>query len=90
MPQAGFEPAIPICMCVCVCVYIHFTILLGTQSHIKYEYMRNLGRPSRRWEDNIRMDRREIEREVVDWIHLAQNRDQWRALMKTVMNLWVP
>jgi hypothetical protein len=40
----------------------------------------------RRWEDNIRMDLREIGWEDVDWIHLAQDRNQWRAVINTVMN----
>jgi hypothetical protein len=44
----------------------------------------------RRWEDNIGMDLREIGREGVDWIHLAQDRDSWRGLVNTVMNLRVP
>jgi hypothetical protein len=44
-----------------------------------------LGRPRRRWEDNIKIDLRKIEWGM-DWIDQAQNRDQWRALM----NLWVP
>jgi hypothetical protein len=44
----------------------------------------------RSWEDNIRMDLRETECGGVDWIHLAQNRDQWWALVNTVMNLQVP
>jgi hypothetical protein len=48
-----------------------------------------LGRPRRRWEDNIRMDLREIRWCGMDWIDLAQDRDQWRALVKTVMNLRV-
>jgi hypothetical protein len=39
---------------------------------------------------NIRMDLREIELEDVDWIHVAQERDQWRTLVKVAMNLWVP
>jgi hypothetical protein len=47
-------------------------------------------RPRRRWEDNIRMDLREIGWEGVDWIHLAQDRDQWWALVNTVMNFGVP
>jgi hypothetical protein len=51
---------------------------------------RPLGRPRRRWEDNIRMDLREIEWGGMDWIELAQDRDQWRALVHTAMNLWVP
>jgi hypothetical protein len=48
-----------------------------------------LGRPRRRWVDNIKMDLREIGWDGVDWIELAQNRDQWRALVNTV-NLRVP
>jgi hypothetical protein len=51
---------------------------------------RPLGRPRRRWEDNIKMDLREIGFGGVDWIHLAQDRDTWRPLVKTVMNLRVP
>jgi hypothetical protein len=50
---------------------------------------RPLGRPRRRWENNIKIER-EIGWGGVDWIHLAQDRDQWRALVKTVMNLRVP
>jgi hypothetical protein len=42
------------------------------------------------WEDNIKMDLREIGFEDVDWIHLAQDRDRWRSLVNTVMNLRVP
>jgi hypothetical protein len=52
--------------------------------------MRNaLGIAGHRWEDNIRMDLREIWWEGLDWIHLAEDRDQWRAVMNTVMNLRV-
>jgi hypothetical protein len=47
-------------------------------------------KPRRRWEDNIRMDLRETVWEGVDWMHLVQNRDQWRTLVITVMNLRVP
>jgi hypothetical protein len=43
-----------------------------------------------RWEDNIRMDLREIECEGVDWMHLVQDRDQWQALVNMVMNLHIP
>jgi hypothetical protein len=46
--------------------------------------------PRHRWEDNIRMDLREIEWEGVDWMLIAQDRDQWRAVVKTVMNPLVP
>jgi hypothetical protein len=49
-----------------------------------------LGRPRRRWEDNIKMYLREIGFGDVDWIHLAQDRDRWRALVNTVMNVRVP
>jgi hypothetical protein len=56
----------------------------------KPEGNRPLGRPRRRCEDNIRMDLREIGWGSMDWIDLAQSRDQWGALMNTVLNLWVP
>jgi hypothetical protein len=46
--------------------------------------------PRRRWVDNIKMDLREIGWDGTDWIELAQDRDQWRALLNTVMNLRVP
>jgi hypothetical protein len=49
-----------------------------------------LGRPRRRWEDNIKMDLREIGFGDVNWIILAQDKDRWRALVNTVMNLRVP
>jgi hypothetical protein len=49
-----------------------------------------LGRPRCRWMDNIKMDLREIECDDMDWTILAKNRNQWRALVNTVMNLWVP
>jgi hypothetical protein len=47
-------------------------------------------RPKRRWENNIRMDVRKKGWVGVDWMHLAQDRDQWQAVVNTVMNLWVP
>jgi hypothetical protein len=49
-----------------------------------------LGRPRRRWEDNIRMNLREVRCGCVDWLELAQDRDRWRALVSVVMNLRVP
>jgi hypothetical protein len=51
---------------------------------------RPLGRPRRRWIDNIKIDPLEIGLNVVDWIGLAQDRYRWRALENSVMNLWVP
>jgi hypothetical protein len=54
------------------------------------EGRRPLGRPRRRWEDNIMMDLREIWFGDVDWIQWAQVRDRWRAVVNTVMNLRVP
>ena len=49
-----------------------------------------LGRPRRRWEDNIKMDFQEVGGGCEDWMELAQDRDRWRALVSTVMNLRVP
>jgi hypothetical protein len=51
---------------------------------------RPLGRPRRRWVDNIKMDVRDIWWGGMDWIDLAQDRNQWRALVNTVMNLRIP
>jgi hypothetical protein len=56
----------------------------------KPEGKRQLGRPTRRWVDNKKMDLREIGCDGTDWIDLAQDRDQWRTLVDTVMNLRVP
>jgi hypothetical protein len=61
-----------------------YRILVG-----KPEGRSPLGRPRRMWVNNIKMDLREIGWDGIDWIDLAQDRDQWRALVKTVMNLWV-
>jgi hypothetical protein len=54
------------------------------------EGKRPLGRPRRRWEDNIKMDLREIGINGANWIQLDQDRVQWRAFVNTVMNLRVP
>jgi hypothetical protein len=62
-----------------------YRILVG-----KLEGKRPLGRPRHRWEDNIKLDLRKIGWGGMDWIDLAQDRDQWRALLNTVMNLRVP
>ena len=51
---------------------------------------RPLGRPRRRWEDNIKMNLQEVGRGCGDWMELAQDRDRWRALVSTVMNFRVP
>jgi hypothetical protein len=56
----------------------------------KPEGRRPLGRPRRRWIDNIKLDLLEIGVNVVDWIGLAQDRYRWRALVNAVMNLRVP
>ena len=61
-----------------------YRILVG-----KPEGERPLGRPRRRWEDNIRMDLREVGCDPGGWIDLDEHRD-WRAYVRAVMNLWVP
>ena len=55
----------------------------------KPERNRPLGRPRRRWEDNIKIDLEEVGRGCGDWMELAQDRDRWRALVSTVMNFGV-
>jgi hypothetical protein len=56
----------------------------------KLEGKESPGRPRRRWVDNIKMDLREIGWDGVDLIYMAQDRDQWRALVNTALNLRVP
>ena len=56
----------------------------------KPEGKRPLGRPRRRWEDNIKMDLQEVGRSSGDWMELAQDRDGWQALVSMVMNCGVP
>jgi hypothetical protein len=56
----------------------------------KPEAKRPLGRPRRRWVDNIKMDFREIGWNGMDWIDLAEDKDEWRTLVGTVMNLLLP
>ena len=54
------------------------------------EGKRPLGRSRRRWEENIKMDLEEVGRGCVDWMELAQDRDNWRELVSTVMNFRIP
>ena len=56
----------------------------------KPEGKRPLGRPRRRWEDNIKMDLQEVGRGCGDWMELTEVRDRWRALVSTVTNFRVP
>ena len=56
----------------------------------KPEGKRPLGRPRRRWEDNIKMDLQKVGRGGMDWIDLGQDKDRWRALVNAVINLRVP
>ena len=62
-----------------------YRVLVG-----KPEGKRPMGRPRRRWVDNIKMDLQEVEYGNVDWIGLAQDRDRWRTLVSAEMNLRVP
>jgi hypothetical protein len=61
-----------------------YRVLVG-----KPEGKRPLGRPRRRWDDNIKMDLQEVGSAGMDWIELAHDRDRWRALVNAVMNLRV-
>ena len=56
----------------------------------KPEGKRPMRRPRRRWEDNIKMDFQKVGGDCGDWMELSQDRDRWRALVSTVMNLRVP
>jgi len=62
-----------------------YTILLG-----KLEERRPMGRPRRRWVDNIRTDLQEVGCGYIDWIGLAKERDRWRTLVSAVMNFRIP
>jgi len=62
-----------------------YRVLVG-----KAEGKRPLGRPRRRWEDNIKMDLQEVGNGGIDWIELAQDRERWRALVNAIINLRVP
>jgi transcription termination factor 2 len=62
-----------------------YKVLVG-----KTDGKRPLGIPRRRWKDNIKMYLRKIGLEGVDWIHVAEDRDRWRGLANTIMNLRVP
>ena len=61
-----------------------YRVLVG-----KPEGKRPLGRPRRRWEDNIKMDLQEVGRGCGDWMELARDRDRWRTLASKVMNIRV-
>jgi hypothetical protein len=60
----------------------------STNAEKRNAYRRLLGRPRRRWVDNIKIDLREIGWDGMDWIDLAQDRDHWRDLVNTVMKCW--
>jgi len=62
-----------------------YRVLVG-----KPEGKRPLGRPRRRWEDNIKMDLQEVGKGCGDWMELDKVRESWRALVSTVMNIRVP
>jgi hypothetical protein len=68
----------------------HVTRMDETRNAYRILAGKPLGRPRRRWLFNIKMDLRQIGWDGRDWIDLAQDRDQWRALVNTVMNLRVP
>jgi len=61
-----------------------YRVLVG-----KPEGKKPLGRPSRRWEDNIKMDLQEVGCGCMGWINLAEDRDRWRTIVNAAVNLWV-
>jgi hypothetical protein len=65
-------------------------VSFGCHVIVKSQLLAALEEVIRRWVDNIKMDLREIGRDGVDWIDVAQDRDQWRALVNTALNLRVP
>jgi len=82
---------------ICVLIFLLSVYYILVQGRGVYKVLvrkpvgkRPLGRPRRRWEDNIKMDLQEVGVGCGDWMELAQDRDRWRALVSTVMNLWVP
>ena len=79
--EGGYTCVFEMCCCTTLDIVIYILLLI-----IKYV---PLGRPRRRWEDSINMGLREAGGGE-DWMELAQNRDRWRALVNTVMNLRVP
>ena len=80
-----------VCKCTGFASYLFTKLHLGPVFYdLSPEGKRPLGRPRRRWVDNIRMDLQEVGCGYVDWIGLAQDRDRWRKLVSAVMNLRVP
>jgi hypothetical protein len=71
-------------------IHVYKIIILVWIMVGKKEGKRPLGRTRRKWADNIKMNTRDIGWSDMDWIDLTQDRDQWRALVNTVMNLRVP
>jgi hypothetical protein len=61
-----------------------YRVLVG-----KPEGRRLLGRPRRRWQDNIKIDLLEVECGTIDWIDCAENTNRWKVLVNTVLNIWV-
>ena len=62
-----------------------YRVLVG-----KLEGNRPLGRPRHRWENNIKMDLKEVGCDARNWMDLAHDWDQWRAYVRAIINLWVP
>jgi hypothetical protein len=77
-----------------VCWYNYYSSLRALANSVCFlitvVHVQPLGRSRRRWENNIKMDQREVGWGGMDWINLAQDRDRWRALVNAVMNLRVP
>jgi len=73
-----------------VFILIAFQLSLGRSKNHKTWREEPIGKPRCKWKNNSEIDPKEVGYQLAEWIHLAEDRDQWWALVTTVMNLWFP